>query len=85
MTFNFSKHRLRAKDKPPPPGKPIQVIVKCDACHTEYLTTIMPGVNELYKPCDCGGLIHVCVNYDGAGNATLIKGTIETAYKDGEP
>lgn len=74
-----------ANVRPPKPGAPVRVLITCDECGAQYLTALMFGTNDIHKPCQCGALIHVIVNYDGNGLASIAKGTLESAYKTENP
>ena len=77
-------HKLGGKgraaiDRPPKP-KLGRLILACDGCGCEYLTTINVGKFDIYQVCDCGAVIHVTGHYDGYA-ADLSGGTIEEVTK----
>ncbi len=63
------------KTKIPKPA-PAQILIPCE-CERKVRSSLVPGHNDVNAVCDCGAVLHYCVNYDGHGMATIISGTIE--------
>jgi len=61
-------------------AKPATVSMPCSKCKHQYLTSLIPGLNDITIVCtQCAAVTNMVVKYDGFGNATIIKGAIEKA------
>lgn len=67
----------KAVDRPLKPQPAGLIIIACDECQTQYSSAVAVGPYDLYKPCDCGAIIHLTGRYDGynifPGHSTIEK------------
>lgn len=63
-----------------PKADTANLLITCDGCEAQYLTPVHVGKIDLYKPCDCGALIHVTGYYDGYA-VEIYGGTVEEVEK----
>ena len=54
---------------------PPLILIPCK-CERKTRAALVVGVNDITDVCECGKVIHVIVDYDGHGMATIRKGDI---------
>ena len=55
----------------------------CPECSREFSVGLVPGHNDLTRVCACGAVIRLVADYDGYGQAKILRGSVEQVEEHG--